>query len=288
MPCGQPGCGADPCAIAKELDAVRSGAHILVIEHGQAIADVARGAVKQAMARGGAVVAAGGDGTINAVAQAAHDAGCLMGVLPQGTFNYFGRTHGIPAETTEATRALLNSCAEPVQVGLVNDHVFLVNASLGLYPPMLEDREEFKPASAATSRRADRRPRDDPAPQQSTAPSHRARRRGPRRADTHAVRRQQPLAARAGRHSEAPALDRGARGGSDAETVGTWKMLRRCCGARSARWATPRASRPSVSTDDRRPLDAVRSPPDEGGHRRRSEVDARAARVSRLAPRRYS
>ena len=67
-----------------------------------------------------------------------------MGVLPQGTFNYFSRTHGIPTDTEEATRALLNARVEPVQVGLVNDRVFLVNASLGLYPELLEDREHFK------------------------------------------------------------------------------------------------------------------------------------------------
>lgn len=28
----------------------------------------------------------------------------------------------------------------PVQVGLINDHVILVNASLGLYPELLQDR----------------------------------------------------------------------------------------------------------------------------------------------------
>lgn len=123
-----------------------SGRHhqIAVLERGTPIAPRARRAVEQAMAQGGAVVAAGGDGTINAVAQAAHDAGCPMGVLPLGTFNYFSRTHGIPLDTTEATHRLLNSRVEPVQVGLVNERVFLVNASLGLYPDLLEDRERFK------------------------------------------------------------------------------------------------------------------------------------------------
>jgi diacylglycerol kinase family enzyme len=33
---------------------------------------------------------------------------------------------------------------QPVQVGLVNQRVFLVNASLGLYPKLLEDREGWK------------------------------------------------------------------------------------------------------------------------------------------------
>jgi diacylglycerol kinase family enzyme len=136
---------AETCAlIAGELNASGRRHGIAVIERSMPIADAARRAVEQAMTEGGAVVAAGGDGTINAVAQAAHDAGCPMGVLPQGTFNYFSRTHGIPTETREAIRALLGARIEPVQVGLVNEQVFLVNASLGLYPALLEDREQFK------------------------------------------------------------------------------------------------------------------------------------------------
>ena len=115
-----------------------------MVDDPQRLRAVAALAVQRARATGGVVVAAGGDGTINAVAQAALSSGCLFGVLPQGTFNYFGRTHGIPSDTAEATRLLLTARAHPVQVGLVNDRVFLVNASLGLYPQLLEDREAWK------------------------------------------------------------------------------------------------------------------------------------------------
>ena len=90
------------------------------------------------------VVAAGGDGTLNAVAQAVLGSGCAYGVLPQGTFNYFSRTHGIPSDTAQAMQVLLHARAQPAQVGLVNGRVFLVNASLGLYPKLLEDREGWK------------------------------------------------------------------------------------------------------------------------------------------------
>jgi diacylglycerol kinase family enzyme len=65
-------------------------------------------------------------------------------VLPQGTFNYFGRTHGIPQDTAQAMQLLLHAPVQPVQVGLVNDRVFLVNASVGLYPRLLEEREGWK------------------------------------------------------------------------------------------------------------------------------------------------
>lgn len=92
----------------------------------------------------GAVIAAGGDGTINAVVQQVLPTGLPFGVLPQGTFNYFGRTHGITSEIEEAARALLTAGIQPVQVGLVNDRVFNVNASIGLYPEVLQDREAFK------------------------------------------------------------------------------------------------------------------------------------------------
>ncbi len=105
---------------------------------------IASSVVEQARACGGIVVAAGGDGTINAVAQATLGSGCCFGVLPLGTFNYFSRTHGIPSDMAEACRILLGSRAFEVQVGLVNGRVFLVNGSIGLYPDLLEDRERAK------------------------------------------------------------------------------------------------------------------------------------------------
>jgi diacylglycerol kinase family enzyme len=92
------------------------------------------------------VVAAGGDGTINAVAQATFGSGCFFGVLPLGTFNYFSRSHGIPSELAEACSILLGARAFEVQVGLVNERVFLVNSSIGLYPELLEEREQAKQA----------------------------------------------------------------------------------------------------------------------------------------------
>ena len=48
---------------------------------------VAQEAALKARTTRTAVVAVGGDGTINTVAQAAHREGCAMGVVPQGTFN---------------------------------------------------------------------------------------------------------------------------------------------------------------------------------------------------------
>ena len=105
---------------------------------------VATEAASQAAARGTAVIAVGGDGSLNTVAQAAHAAGCAMGVIPYGTFNYFARTHGIPTDPAEAARLLLDASPSPVQVAAINHRLFLVNASLGVYPELLQDREAWK------------------------------------------------------------------------------------------------------------------------------------------------
>jgi diacylglycerol kinase family enzyme len=117
---------------------------ISVIEDANKIDEIARQTVTAAKACGGIVVAVGGDGTISAVANAVLGSGCAFGVLPQGTFNYFGRTHGISENIQEAIQALLNATPQPVQVGLLNSRLFLVNASVGLYLQLLEDREAFK------------------------------------------------------------------------------------------------------------------------------------------------
>ena len=79
----------------------------MVVEDPQRIAEIAREAVRRARQSDGVVIAAGGDGTINAVAQATLGSACAFGVLPQGTFNYWARTHGIPAGIDEALQILL-------------------------------------------------------------------------------------------------------------------------------------------------------------------------------------
>jgi len=109
---------------------------------------VARRAAESAQARGGALVAVGGDGSINTVAAEAWRLGLALGVIPQGTFNYFGRAHAVPQDLEAALRHLLDGVRfgrlRPVQLGLLNQVVFLVNASVGLYPQLLQDREAAK------------------------------------------------------------------------------------------------------------------------------------------------
>ncbi len=136
--------GEGPKALLARVFTEAGRAHRFVeIAPGQ-IEAVCKRAAAEAREAGGILVAAGGDGTINAVAAAAWKEGCTLGVIPMGTFNYFGRAHGISQEPEQAARALLRAEPAPVQVGMANDRLFLVNGSVGLYPQLLQDREAFK------------------------------------------------------------------------------------------------------------------------------------------------
>lgn len=113
------------------------------IEHPSEVETVAARAAEAAARNDGAVIVGGGDGTINAVAHAVLDTERPFGVIPQGTFNYLSRTYSIPPEPGDATRALLDAKLRPIQVGALNDRIFLVNASVGLHPHLLEEREHY-------------------------------------------------------------------------------------------------------------------------------------------------
>jgi YegS/Rv2252/BmrU family lipid kinase len=91
------------------------------------------------------VVAAGGDGTVNAVAARLldHPHACL-GVLPLGTLNHFARDLGIPLDLDAAVRVIADDHAVAVDVGEVNDRVFLNNASIGLYADIVVQRERTR------------------------------------------------------------------------------------------------------------------------------------------------
>ncbi len=99
-------------------------------------------AVQRAQQAQGLVVAVGGDGTINTVAHALQGADVPFGVLPAGTFNYFARAHALPEDPPSAAALWRDGQPQPVQAGWVNEQLFVVNASIGLYPKLLRAREE--------------------------------------------------------------------------------------------------------------------------------------------------
>jgi diacylglycerol kinase family enzyme len=141
---GSQDAGNEAEVIERTLCAAGRKVHVKLVDRPDRLAGIARATVGEAQRAGGVVIVAGGDGTINSVVNAVYGSACALGVIPQGTFNMFARTHGIPEDAAAAAAILVTARAHPVQAGLVNDRVFVVNASLGLYPEILQDREAFK------------------------------------------------------------------------------------------------------------------------------------------------
>ncbi|WP_323764976.1 diacylglycerol/lipid kinase family protein [Marinovum sp.] len=98
--------------------------------------------VEKALADGcDPIIAAGGDGTIGALASALAGTGVTLGILPMGTFNYFARSLDLPQDPAEALEIALNGASRQVPIGDVNGRIFLNNASLGAYASVLSVRE---------------------------------------------------------------------------------------------------------------------------------------------------
>lgn len=136
-----PGHGNDQANILRGMFAAHGAeVDISLADDGEAIMAAAR----RALAAGATiVVAGGGDGTINAVASVLADhPETAFGVLPLGTLNHFAKDAGIPLELSRAVANVIHGAPRKVDVGEVNDRIFLNNSSLGLYPDIVRDREK--------------------------------------------------------------------------------------------------------------------------------------------------
>ncbi|HUQ03275.1 MAG TPA: diacylglycerol kinase family protein [Kofleriaceae bacterium] len=101
-----------------------------------------------------AVVAAGGDGTVSAVASALVGGDVPLAVLPLGTLNHFARDLGMPDDLAEATRAIADGDRGRVDVGQVNGRTFVNNSSIGLYPLVVQARDAEQRATGHSKYRA--------------------------------------------------------------------------------------------------------------------------------------
>ncbi len=91
-----------------------------------------------------AVVVVGGDGTISGAAEVAVADGMVLGVLPMGTFNHFAKDLGMTPDLAAAVRFLAEAEVVPVDVGEVNGKIFVNNASIGVYPAMVTERDDLR------------------------------------------------------------------------------------------------------------------------------------------------
>ena len=87
------------------------------------------------------VIAAGGDGTVSAVACMIAGSQSTLGVLPLGTLNHFAKDLKVPLDLPKAVANLFAGRPTQVDVGEVNGQIFINNSSLGLYPGIVQLRE---------------------------------------------------------------------------------------------------------------------------------------------------
>lgn len=88
----------------------------------------------------GILVAAGGDGTVSAIASLLSGTRTALGILPLGTLNHFARDLGVPLELEPAVETIANGAPASIDMGEVNGRAFINNASLGIYPDIVRDR----------------------------------------------------------------------------------------------------------------------------------------------------
>jgi len=89
------------------------------------------------------VVIGGGDGTLGCAAQAIVDHGkAALGILPLGTRNHLARELGIPMDIAGAVKVIAAGTKRRIDLARVNGHVFVNNASIGLYPLMVRERDK--------------------------------------------------------------------------------------------------------------------------------------------------
>jgi len=92
------------------------------------------------------VVAAGGDGTVNAVAGVVAGTEVALGVLPVGTLNHFAQDLHLPMDLTEAVATIVAGRVSCVDAAEVNGQLFVNNSSIGVYPSAVDIREQLREA----------------------------------------------------------------------------------------------------------------------------------------------
>jgi diacylglycerol kinase family enzyme len=92
----------------------------------------------------GTIVVGGGDGTASTSAALLVGSGIALGVLPLGTMNFFARALQIPLELDDAIATLAKAEEKLIDVGCVDERVFLHQVSFGLQPKLIKVRDKME------------------------------------------------------------------------------------------------------------------------------------------------
>lgn len=90
------------------------------------------------------IVAAGGDGTVTALAEALTGSHKSLAILPLGTVNALAKDLNIPLELRQSVLALANGEKQLIDVGEVNGRTFLHKVVVGVIPAVAAGRERIR------------------------------------------------------------------------------------------------------------------------------------------------
>ena len=90
------------------------------------------------------VIAAGGDGTIHAVASGLIERESVLGIIAMGTMNNLAHSLGIPVTIEEACTVIAQGETHSIDIGKINGQIFIEVAGLGLEAALFPAAEEIK------------------------------------------------------------------------------------------------------------------------------------------------
>jgi diacylglycerol kinase family enzyme len=115
--------------------------------------DVGQGMASQALAEGADLIfAAGGDGTVRAVAEVVHSSGVPLALLPAGTGNLLARNLGLTLDDMPGSvRSAFAGVDRSIDIGLIeieradgsrDAHAFVVMAGMGIDAKMIKNTDD--------------------------------------------------------------------------------------------------------------------------------------------------
>jgi diacylglycerol kinase family enzyme len=126
--------------------AAARGIEVHLFEAGEDVADLARRADADTLG------VAGGDGSLAPVASVAIERDLPFVCVPYGTRNHFARDLGLDRDDPIAALEGFDGVERRIDVGRINDRVFLNNVSLGMYANLVHEREQHRRRRQALAR----------------------------------------------------------------------------------------------------------------------------------------
>jgi hypothetical protein len=129
--------------IERAVEILRDGgAHEVLLRWTEKARDGTRLAREAAGQGADAIIAAGGDGTVNEVLNGLAGTPTPMGVIPLGTANCYALEVGIPLDAGQAAKAILDSERMSISLGKTGETLFLLMAGIGYDAEVVHRLEE--------------------------------------------------------------------------------------------------------------------------------------------------